>query len=720
VITRDEAHRDKSRLQIDAVVKHTLMFAKILPTHASNVRNNAKSEAIKLKKKITIIQRIFTTLKNARTLKKLKRYKSKNELARKAASFVRNKVKWLVPMALRPLGKCGPIVVARRWDRLGGRLGAILNAWSVAHALGIDFRFVWPTGEFQELNEPRELFNERFLAQFACRDTDLEGRIIERLPTHLSLQEARDFVQNIDRNVIFDISDCFEIITFLGEDRKSAHMRFRESLKEISWSVNAFALINSILGSRFPSNYAAIHVRAGDIVTGDWRQFVPVDKYLPSSYVELFIDRLSVNFKLKTVIFSDNIKYIKFLKDKFPSILTPDQLVPSYYKLTEIQRDFADILVLSCSKSITGPNSSAFSCLAANISNLKVIGVKEYISESEASEFLKHAIKNFKSRDLLPVVLHSLIARDICWFLDVFPDALSLEERIEFAAKALEFEPDFCSALNHLAIGKAMAAKPIESLNASTSSFRISETVICHSDPLLESIASSISSAVLNLGGGSANQLGSSIGSINSVAKRKESIFFEIARLKFDLDKCEALAPFQIHHSDVLLNIRFQLAFLKWLATADLHLTETVRNSLSLDMNDVSFFSDWRPSGFNMLRVTGSFPQVLRSIETVSIRVARALNAVLPSAVPQFSDVFHVDFVETTASGLRWVHGSAFKTITGLTQNAGERFSSRAFMYSDLRFNAPPNMINLIEPSIFSKGSFSFPVPLNECTKTVQ
>ncbi len=38
----------------------------------------------------------------------------------------------------------GPLVFARRWDRLGSRLIPIVNAMAVAEALGLEFRFVWP------------------------------------------------------------------------------------------------------------------------------------------------------------------------------------------------------------------------------------------------------------------------------------------------------------------------------------------------------------------------------------------------------------------------------------------------------------------------------------------------------------------------------------------------------------------------------------------------
>jgi hypothetical protein len=62
--------------------------------------------------------------------------------------------------------------VARRWDGLGARLSALLNSWSVARALDLEFLLVWPRGHDLWLDDPRELFSERFLRSFEIADLD--------------------------------------------------------------------------------------------------------------------------------------------------------------------------------------------------------------------------------------------------------------------------------------------------------------------------------------------------------------------------------------------------------------------------------------------------------------------------------------------------------------------------------------------------------------------
>ena len=51
------------------------------------------------------------------------------------------------------------IVIANRWDGIGGRISAVLNAFSVAKALELDFRFVWEKTEEWGLSDPLELFD---------------------------------------------------------------------------------------------------------------------------------------------------------------------------------------------------------------------------------------------------------------------------------------------------------------------------------------------------------------------------------------------------------------------------------------------------------------------------------------------------------------------------------------------------------------------------------
>ena len=179
------------------------------------------------------------------------------------------------------------IVVARRFDGLGARLGAILNAWSIAGALGLEFRFVWPRDADVQLREPRELFSDAFIDQFEIAASDCAGRVLRPAPSGLSLADARELCRTTDAASMIDIDACFEVLAFADERADSAEVRYRAGLRELGWSRAAQAILDSVFDISHLREYSAIHVRAGDIVTGDWRQFVPVDKYMPTPYVRV-------------------------------------------------------------------------------------------------------------------------------------------------------------------------------------------------------------------------------------------------------------------------------------------------------------------------------------------------------------------------------------------------------------------------------------------------
>ena len=107
---------------------------------------------------------------------------------------------------------------------------------------------------------------------------------------------------------------------------------------------------------------AAVHVRAGDIVEGDWRQVLQHEKYVPTPFIEHAIGVLS---REQTVlILSDNAMYLDWLRTRLPSVVTADRIIPGYDGLSEIHRALADILLLSHCRTIVGPPTSSFSGLA--------------------------------------------------------------------------------------------------------------------------------------------------------------------------------------------------------------------------------------------------------------------------------------------------------------------------------------------------------------------
>ena len=165
-----------------------------------------------------------------------------------------------------------PIVIARRWDALGGRLNAILNAWSVARTLGLEFRFVWPRGAFRELAEPRELFDDAFLERFEIAESSCDNRVVLPDPTGLSLPDAKELCRAASANSMIEIDECFNVVAFASEPAEAAQARFRAGLSEIGWSRASRALIKSVSGMtntradtrRFTSARATSSAAIGD------------------------------------------------------------------------------------------------------------------------------------------------------------------------------------------------------------------------------------------------------------------------------------------------------------------------------------------------------------------------------------------------------------------------------------------------------------------------
>ena len=389
------------------------------------------------------------------------------------------------------------IVVARRLDGLGARLCAILNGWSIAGVLGLEFRFVWPRGADVHLHEPRELFSDTFLDRFEIAASDCVDRVVKPAPTGFSLADAKEFCRTANAAAMIDIEACFEVLKFADESADAAQARYRAGLREFGWSRASQAIIDSVSGISRLRGYSAIHVRAGDIVTGDWRQFLPVEKYTPTPYVEFAIENLSGTNRSPVVVVSDNDAYVRFLKSCFDMVLTPGDIVAGYTDLTEIQRAFADILVLSQARRIVAPRSSAFSRTAVNLSGRPALGVDDMMVEDDAQRRLRDGIAQAGtecSHDCRP-----LLARDICWYLDVFSDSLAAGDQLALARRAASLDPDFCGALNRSAAALALAGNYDESKEAFSRAQRLAGIATRHADPMVESLATSISAGVLAL-----------------------------------------------------------------------------------------------------------------------------------------------------------------------------------------------------------------------------
>jgi hypothetical protein len=611
-----------------------------------------------------------------------------------------------------------PIVVATRGDGLGARLHAILNAWALARALGLKFRLVWPRGGGRELCDPRELFSATFVERFEIQEPALVGRRPRPEVASLSPQEARSLCRSEVGRSAIEVTDCFEICAFAGESAERAQARFRAGLDQIGWSRALQDLIDQVLGERalgdeLATGYSAVHIRAGDIVTGEWRQFLPVGKYMPMAYAELAISKWSGAGPVVAV--SDNLDYLHHLRTHFKSLLMPGDILPGYGALSNRQRAFGDMLLLARADRILGPPRSAFTRLGANLGRLKVLGPDDLMSAREARDCLLKSIAAAAPEIERSALGSALLARDICWGLDMFSDELSLADQIALADRAVQLELSFCGALNRLAAALALVGHRRAAAKAAGRARRTAAKVDRHADPLFESLAMSIAAEVLALvtyGRGTPRLPGlpAPVRQLGKDAIRAAIL----AGLRRRLERCEKLMPYQIRKPECLLNLRYQIAASAWLTAAEDPVRAMARAALEPQEGELPFLSAWRSSGLDNLRSSsGSFSQVSRNLEAVSIRLARAIGAALAASPvqPRPGARCHIEKRTISPSGLIWLHGWAYDP--GLeSSDVAVGYRCDGVVSGGVTFLARPDVVAALQDPRARSCGFAMPIPL--------
>lgn len=540
--------------------------------------------------------------------------------------------------------RSGPLLVANQSDRLGSRLCAIVNAWSLASALDIRFGFVWPRNECAELHHPLEIFSQEFLEEFEIPEAEFPGAVSRPVLGVMSLEETRRFCsQHPNSSLVVPIN--FEVHAFVGENFESAHERFMRSFSEIGWS----SRIREIVSGKKRYQYDALHIRAGDIVTGNWSQTMPVEKYLPTGFVEHFIARLAEESDLPLVVFSDNADYISHLLGRFDRIWTVADLVPGCGDFSEAQQAFVDVFMLSGASRLFAPVRSAFSQLAASIGGVKVQSVYDSMGSADAFLILESHLHNAFSNDQ-PSPFQKLLARDICWMLDVFTERLTPDARLAWARRAVSCDPTFSIAKTRLAFAWLhLGCVEPAALEAEAAGILAQDVSLYH-DSLTDSLACEICVAMFQL---CAFCSDAPTEIRRDVLQRAETL----------LDRWEQLNPAMIYREDVLLNLRFLVQSMRWLVSGHEPLRERVLQGFQQACSAPAETLKWRRDGFTTLHtLVSAFPGLLRHVEDVSLKVSSAFGQGLSMAPrSQLGHPLRCGFerVYCSQSGLRWALGWA-------------------------------------------------------------
>ncbi len=515
----------------------------------------------------------------------------------------------------------GTVVLARRWDQLGGRLSAIANARSLAELLGFEFGFVWPRGRDVAVNRPQELFSEEFLARFEFAPEELDGSTAIPYRELLTLddEERRRRLDEAGPRPLIDVDEVFEIVHGPTDDCEPAGRRYRAAFRTLGWNEVVRELIEICDRPPAEGPIAAVHVRAGDIVDGAWRHVVAHEKYAPTPFVHEAIDRLSHGGERRVLVLSDNARYLAWLRDRYASVTTPNEIVPGYERLTVVQRALADILVLSRCEEIVGPPSSAFSRLAANLADRPVMRLDDMSQEARAAEILRSGIREHRDGCEPSGFWRGLVARDACWYIDVFGDQLTADERLDLARFAADLDPDFAGAQTRIARMSTFAGDPLAARAAAVQALRLADAAERYDDPLFEGLATAIAAKSMAVVQGDAKPVEHESG-----RHRRETV--SIAEMREGLRRWRSLRPFWFERDRAAESLEFLISVAARLAHESPRARRRVGRALAVNRRHAIQMQLLRPSGPSEHRTSPTYDPLRRDLDHLALQAFDALR----------------------------------------------------------------------------------------------
>jgi hypothetical protein len=522
------------------------------------------------------------------------------------------------------------LVVARRWDQLGARLNAMLNARSIADAFGLEFRFIWPRGADAHINDPTQLFTSAYLDRFEIEAATIAGRTA--VPSHelLAAQAASgpEALGSAEATRFVDVNDMFDIVRIGSETRAAAWSRFMRGFEEIDWQPEIRRVLAFCSEWAVGGGASAVHVRAGDIVAGDWRHLVMHEKYTPTPFVNRAIEQLAEGAGKRVLVLSDNAPYLAWLRERYRSVVTADRITPGYQELTEIQQALADVLLMSRCDLIVGPPLSAFDRLAANLGDTEVIRADRLVAAGDAREVVRVGIED-RIRDAATTPgWPGLLARDICWYLDVFGDTQPVQSQLELITQAVELDPDFSAALARLARIAAVSGDWRLARHAAGQAVGIAETVDRHGDPLVEALATETATECFAVVRGAmapgavtdAEHLRWSWRFERIAQRRRARISAAAASMTRSVGRCEALETHQIDKVSILGTLWHLIATVEWLSDQSGPLLQRASRQLAGDDEHPVALSDGTAE-IELHRAAYVFDPVSRDLDRMASRL---------------------------------------------------------------------------------------------------
>ena len=595
---------------------------------------------------------------------------------------------------------------------------ALTNAMAVAQSFGAEFRFMWPAGTDPSLEDPTLLLGRQFTERFEIAEEDIRDHpvMFELDLVGLDRQEAQKRLASLDEQVFVEIKDPFGIVRFRDDDPGEAATRFRACFHAMEWSNDARRLIDVTTAWDATEDISALHVRAGDIVSGDWRHTMYYGKYMPLPFVMNAIEQLSHGGEQRVLLISDNIPLIGWLRSRFPAVSTMTDIIPDYDRLPEMLRAFADVLVLSRSESIYGPSSSAFSSFAAHIGGHAVTPADRLVPTGSEADVLYAGIRRTETDiDDFPF-LRPLVAHDIVWYLDVFGDDLPLGDQRDLARRAVALAPDFIGAQTRLALSAALIGDRQEAATAAETAVGIGRTVNASPDAPFEAFATKVVVACFDLvlGRGRRGPLRRLLRR-SAAARQRTAIISALPSLRGTVHHLSEMELNELNRDVVVGLLRDLVSTVEWLSeTDDATLMALQRRSVSWKGSMVEIGRFREPTmGAHYGDIV--FQALVRNFERAVVHLSQAVGTSMhPVHLDGQAPVRgRADRTTESPTGMRWLEGWVVEHAEAQGRLIGgfALVSAAGFLGGAAASLTLPDFEALVGPTRGAATGYRIPVP---------
>jgi hypothetical protein len=374
------------------------------------------------------------------------------------------------------------LILGRNWDRFGGRCHEILNGFLISQIFKLEFGFIWPEIElFEEVNEQILFFSDNFIESYRL-DFLKEKPMPFYIQPHITKIELERQIDELNCESIY-LTNFFEIPVI--ED-VNTHILFSK-LKKVVWSKSVLELGNKIEILMANNNIeGTIHLRYGDLLHGDFRQYPDVEKYIPFPAALRFLEK---NLDKKVVIISDTQEIVSVAMNMRGNVVSRD-FFKNQLEQTSMHDDLFDLVLLQESRVVFGPTRSAYSKLGAHLSGHEPIELVGQIQKYDWILILNLAVDGEIYLGLDESLRGSLKSRDLVWLLDFLLSEITLKEFNSVAKIACNADQENIIAKSQMAFGLACLGKFRIAKRIATQAVKGSrDSISIHRDPLFYSQA---------------------------------------------------------------------------------------------------------------------------------------------------------------------------------------------------------------------------------------